>query len=88
MVMWLIYVHTLDNSDILEFNIDNQKTLLEFRKMVAPRVGLEYADLVLTGESQFNYVYNSKKLCEVPGLYDYCTLYAVFQIRGGKLLYK
>lgn len=88
MVMWLIYVHTLDKSDILEFNIDNQKTLLEFRKMVAPRVGIEYADLVLTGQCQFNYTYNSKKLDEVPGLCDYCTLYAVLQIGGGKLLYK
>lgn len=86
--MWFIYVHTIDQSDILEFKIDNQKTLLEFRKMVAPRVGIDYADLVLTGQSQFNYVYNSKKLCEVPGLCDCCTLYAVVQIQGGKLLYK
>jgi hypothetical protein len=81
-------VHTLDKSDILDFSIDNQKTLLEFRKMVAPSLGISYADLVLVGKYQFNHTYNSKKLADVPGLEDCATLYAVLQINGGKLLYK
>ena len=88
MVMWTIMVHTLDKSDILDFNIDSQKTFLEFRKMVAPSLGISYADLVLVGRYQFNYTYNSKKLEDVPGLADCVTLFAVLQINGGKLLYK
>ena len=85
---WCIYVHTIDRSQILEFYIDSQKTFLEFRKMVAPRVGLSYADLVLVGRAEFNYAYNSKKLTEIPGLCDGYTLYATLKIGGGILLYK
>ena len=83
MVLWTIYVLPTEEADIKEIKIDNEKTFGEFRRMVSSQVGINSNDLVLTAQQEYDAQYNSKKMKDIPGIWDQCTLYAVYQVGGG-----
>ena len=83
MVLWTIYVQSMENDDIEIFTIDNEKTFGEFRKLVSVKLGIYYADLVLCGKEDYDSKYNSKKLYSINGISDGCTLFAVLEVGGG-----
>ena len=83
MVLWTIFILTTDN-EIKEIQIDSNQTFGLFRSKVANAVNINSNDLLITGKEEYNASYNSKKMCEVSGVYDQCTLFAVYQVGGGK----
>lgn len=80
---WTIYIHSNDGN-IHEVEIDKNQTFGEFRKKVSEKIDVNSNDLLLVGESDYNYDYNSKRMCDISGIYDQITLYAVYQVGGGK----
>lgn len=84
-----VYVHSTNKGEAYDFIVNENIKLLDFRKMVADRVGIPYQNLVLVAskELNYNYTYNSKTLREI-GMYDQITLYAVLNVGGGKHIYK
>ena len=83
MVLWTIYIIKPDDNDIKEFNIDNEKTFEEFHKIVSKECNICYKDLILCGQLEYDCKYNSKKLKEIIGIGDKCTLYAIYKVGGG-----
>ena len=84
MVLWTIYILPTEESDVKEIEIDNQQTSGEFRKKVADSININSDDLLITGKEEYNYSFNSKKMCEIDGIYDNITLFAVYQVGGGE----
>ena len=74
--MWRLYVQRIDNDEIEEFVIDPNKTLEEFRRMVADKININVKDLLLVGREEYDYKYNLKKISEIRGIYDQSTFYA------------
>ena len=85
MVLWTIYVLQTEEADVKEITIDSEKTFGEFRRMVSAQVGISSADLILTGQQEYDAKYNSQRLSTISGIYDQITLYAVYQVGGGKV---
>jgi hypothetical protein len=85
MVLWTIYVLPTEEADVKEITIDSEKTFGEFRRMVSTQVGINSADLILTGQQEYDAKFDSQKLSSISGIYDQITLYAVYQVGGGKL---
>lgn len=88
MSKWTIHVQSIKDNDILEFEIDPNRTFLEFRKMVAEKIpNVNWQDLVLASKKDYDLNYNSKKINEIDeyDIYDQCTLMAVFAVNGGNI---
>ena len=83
MVLWTIYVQPTEENDIKEIEIDNEKTFGEFRRIVSSQVNINSNDLILAGKYEYDYNYNNKKLKDIEGLWDQCSLYAVYSVGGG-----
>jgi hypothetical protein len=84
MVLWTIFILPTDDSEIKEIQIDSNQTFGEFRSKAASAVNINSNDLLIAGKEEYNASYNSKKMCEVNGIYDQCTLFAVYQVGAGK----
>lgn len=84
MVLWTIFVVPPEESEIKEIQIDSNQTFGVFRSKAAIALNINFNDLLLVGKEEYNSSYNSKKMCEVNGVYDICTLYAVIQVGAGK----
>jgi hypothetical protein len=84
MVKWTIFVLPTEEPNIIEVEIDNEKTFSEFRRIVSQKINVNSNDLIFTGSQEYNYTFNSKKLKDIDGIYDQITLYAVYQVGGGK----
>ncbi len=81
MVLWTIYVHTT-SGDIYDIEIDNNETFGALRRKVAEKVEIPNDDLSLVGKRDYWREFDSKKLSEIEGLYDGCTLCAILQVGG------
>ena len=85
MVLWTIFVLPIEENDVKEVEIDSEKTFGEFRRKVADILpNISSNDLIFTADKEYNYEYNSKKMSEINGIFDQMTLYAVYQVNGGK----
>jgi len=84
MVLWTIYVLPTEEANVKEISIDNEKTFGEFRRIVSSQLGINVNDLLLTAQQEYNAQYNYRKMKDIPGIWDQCTLYAVYQVGGGK----
>ena len=81
MVLWTIFI--LSNEDLIDIEIDNEKTFGELRKIVSQKLNLTCNDFILAGGEEYGAKYNFIKLKEISGIDDQATLYLVFQINGG-----
>ena len=84
MVLWTIFVLPTEEQDIKEVVIDSEKTFGEFRRIVSSMINVNSNDLIFVGAQEYNYNFNSKKLKDISGIYDQVTLYAGYQVGGGK----
>lgn len=85
MVLWTIFVSPIEEDDVKEVEIDSEQTFGEFRRIVSNILSnISSNDLIFTADKEYNYEYNSKKMSEINGIYDQMTLYAVYQVNGGK----
>ena len=78
MVYWKLYVNYIAKNKISDIGIDNEKTFGELIKIVAETFGIDLAtfSLVVNGY-YFDRNNDSKKLKEIDGISNGCTLYAV-----------
>ncbi len=76
-----------DLTEIESFEIDDQETFSSLRNKVANAFKINFNDLLIIGKAEYNYNYNSKKISEISGIYDQCTLFAVFQVGGGAIIF-
>ena len=78
MVYWKLYVNYMAKNKLSDVGIDNEKTIGELRKIVAETFGidLDTFSLVVNG---YNIDRNndSKKLKEIDGISNGCTLFVV-----------
>ena len=81
-IIWTIYVQNYSDSEIYEFEIDNNETFGTLRRKVAEEMKISFNDLILVGKRDYWRIFDSKKLSEIEGLYDGSILYAVFQVGG------
>ena len=82
---WTIYVQPYDGKGVEEIEIKNTQTFGEFRKKASEQVKISFNDLLLVGKKEYNGNYNSKKMNEIEGIFDQCSLYAVYSVNGGEL---
>ena len=85
MVRWTIYIVSFENpDDIISIDIDSESTFLELRKKAAYALNVNYNDLILASEVEYDNKYDSKKLrdMECMDFRDGCTLYAILSVRG------
>ena len=75
-IIWNIYVQCYD-SEIYEFEIDNNETFGTLRRKVAEKIS---NDILLVGNQVYSREFDSKKLSEIEGLYDGSTLFACFPV--------
>ena len=81
MVLWTIYIQY--DQDLLDIEIDNEKTFGELRKIVSEKINIPYNDLLLVGNEEYGAKYNCIKLKEINGLCDQMTFFVVCQVNGG-----
>jgi len=84
MTLWTIYIHAADGK-LHEVEIDSEKTFGEFRRKVSDIINIRSNDLVLVGAQEYNYNFNSEKISNI--INDEITLYAVYQVGGGKYFF-
>ena len=84
MVLWTIYVLPTEESEVKAIEIDSEQKFSAFRTKVSNAINVNFNDLLITGKEEYNASFNSKKLSEINGIYDQCTLFAVYQVGGGK----
>ena len=77
MVLWTIYVQNYSDSEIYEFEIDNNETFGTLRRKVAEKMS---NDILLVGKQEYSREFDYKKLSEIEGLDDGITLFAVFKV--------
>ena len=75
-IIWNIYVQCYD-SEIYEFEIDNNETFGTLRRKVAEKIS---NDILLVGNQVYSREFDSKKLSEIEGLYDGSALFACFPV--------
>ena len=75
-IIWNIYVQCYD-SEIYEFEIDNNETFGTLRRKVAEKMS---NDILLVGKQEYSREFDYKKLSEIEGLDDGITLFAVFKV--------
>ena len=80
MVLWTIYVQNYSDSEIYEFEIDNNETFGTLRRKVAEKMKISFNDLILVGKLEYSKKFDSKILSEIEGFYDDITLFAVFKV--------
>ena len=78
MVYWKLYVNYMAKNKLSDIGIDNEKTFGELRKIVAETFGIDLNtfSLVVNGYN-FDGNHDSKKLKEIDGISNGCTIYAV-----------
>ena len=81
MVLWTIYVANT-SGDIYDIEIDNNETFGTLRRKAAEVVKIPNNNLLLVGKLEYWRQFYSKKLSEIEGLYDGCTLFAILQLGG------
>lgn len=86
MVLWTIFVHNYETNDIEIIEIDNGETFSALRKKVSNALNVPFNDVLITGREEYNGSFNSKKISEISGLSDNCSLYAVYQVGGGIII--
>ena len=82
MVLWTIYVQNI-NGELYDFEIDNEKTFGELKRIISEKIDIDYNDLTLVGQIEYDSSYNSSKLKEINGISDFATFYAVLKVGGG-----
>lgn len=88
MVILNIFVQKYDDKSIVEsFEIDDQETFGSFRNKVAEKFNYNVIDLLLVGQQEYNGSFNSKKISEISGIKDQCTLFAVDHVGGGAIIF-
>lgn len=88
MVLWTIFVQRYDDTTVVEsFEIDNQENFSSLRNKVAQAFNYTFNDLLITGKEEYNGSFNSKKLSEISGLCDQCTLFTIYQVGGGTIIF-
>ena len=80
MVLWTIYVQNYSDSEIYEFEIDNNETFGTLRRKAAEVVKIPNNDLLLVGKLEYSREFDSKKLSEIEGLDDGIVLYPVIKV--------
>ena len=85
MVLWTIFVSPIEEDDVKEVEIHSEQTFGEFRRKVSNMLpNISSSELTFTADKEYNYEYNSKKMSEINGIFDQMTLFAVYQVNGGK----
>ena len=79
MTLLTIFVCGFDSDNIIEVTIDSEQTFWEFRKKTANMLKMNPNNLILAEKIEYDKSYNSKKMSEVTGIYDFMTLFAIFQ---------
>lgn len=83
-----IFVQKYDDRTVIEcFEIDDQETFSSLRKKVAEKFNYNFNDLLIIGKVEYNGDYNSKKISEISGISDQCTLFASYQVGGGAIIF-
>ena len=82
MVLWTIFVQDT-RDEIHEFEIDKNETVGTLRRKVAEALKMPINDLVLVSQDELSRLFDSKKLSEINGIFDGCTLLAVPEVCGG-----
>ena len=81
-----IFVQNYDDFTAVEcFEIDDQEPFISLRKKVAEKFNYNFNDLLIIGGVEYNGSYNSKKISEISGIYDQCTLLAKYEVGGGAI---
>lgn len=76
-----------DFTQVESFQIDDQETFSSFRNKVANAFNINFNDLLIVGRVEYNGSFNSKKISEISGISDQCTLFAVYQVGGGAIIF-
>ena len=85
MVLLTIYVQSFEDVTRLEtFEIDNGETFASFRTKVSKVMNVPFNDLLLAAGEEYNGSFNSKKISEISSISNGMTLFAVYQVGGGK----
>lgn len=80
---WTIYVQAT-NGELYDIIIDKNNTFSDLRNKASAKVGIPFKDLVFVGAEEYDYSYNSKRLCDLGYPFiNGITLYAVNKINGG-----
>ena len=79
-IIWTIYVQNYSDSEIYEFEIDNNETFGTLRRKVAEEMKISFNDLILVVKLEYSKKFDSKILSEIEGLDDGITLFAVFKV--------
>ena len=77
MVLWTIYVCGFKANDIYVIEIDNSETFSALRTKVSKLMNVPFNDVMITGKEEYDGRFNSKKLSEISGISDDCSLYAM-----------
>ncbi len=78
MDIWTIFIQSFD-LNIYEVEIDCNKTFGELRKKVSEILNVKSANLLLLGQKEYDYKFNSIKIKEIDGIYAHVTLFPVIQ---------
>ena len=87
--IWTIYVHKYDEKAIIEIKINKNKTFYDLKKIVCEKLHEQdlFNFILLVGQMEYKSKYYSKKIKDIDGLSDGCTLFAVFIIGPADLPY-
>ena len=81
--LWTIYVQDYEKpNEIFDIEIYNNQTFLELRNEVSKKMKCNVNELMLVGNIEYDYKYNSEQIKDIDGLYNEMTLYGVIQLLG------
>ena len=83
--VFVVFVRYYDDFTVECFEIDDQEPFISLRKKVAEKFNYNFNDLLIIGGVEYNGSYNSKKISEISGIYDQCTLLAKYEVGGGAI---
>ena len=81
--IWTIYVHKYDQNEIINIEINKNKTFGELRKIVCKKFDCSIDNTILVGRIEYGSHYYSKKLKDIDDFFDGYTFYLIEGILGG-----